>query len=97
MQPIIVFLSLYLSSPQNYITLDALVLNQTQNYQMGFQVYTTTPPAGSHLVAMKLLNKLMQKCCLRSSWEAYASKAAFTPEETILKYFNLYGLFFFKF
>ena len=52
MSPIVVFLSLLLSSPRRYIALDAPVWDQTQGYQMGVRVHTTTLPARVSIVAV---------------------------------------------
>ena len=62
MSPIVVFLSLFLNSPQRHIALDAPVWDETQGYQVEVKVYTTTPPAGEPIVAISLLNRHMQNC-----------------------------------
>ena len=52
MSPIVAFLSPLLSSPRRYIALDTPVWNQTQGYQTGVRVDTTTLSAGVPIVAI---------------------------------------------
>ena len=81
-------MSLLLSLPQKYIALNVLIWDQTQGCQMGVRVDTTKPPAGAPIVAMELLNKHIQNCCLGLSWEVVAAKVAFTPEKVTHPWFR---------